>query len=49
MGNHFKALSPIAPIDFGATDALYMGNDAAVSTPAIGSDIRPTPQNDFNR
>jgi hypothetical protein len=49
MGNHFKALSQIAPIDFGATDALYMGNDSSATTPALGSFIRPTPQSSFNR
>ncbi|MGH8168817.1 MAG: hypothetical protein ACREQ1_16375, partial [Woeseiaceae bacterium] len=49
MGNHFKGLSLIAPIDFGNTDALYMGNAAHSSAPALGSDIRPTPQNAFNR
>jgi hypothetical protein len=49
MGNHFKSLQRIAPIDFGSTRALYLGNATDSGTPALGSSILPTPQNAFNR
>jgi parallel beta-helix repeat protein len=48
MGNHFKSLMFIHPIDFGSTSALYMGN-AARGADALGSSILPTPQDSFNR
>jgi hypothetical protein len=48
MGNHFKWLQRITPVDFGATNALYMGN-AADGVFAQGTSILPSPQNAFNR
>lgn len=48
IGNHFKFLVPIPPVDFGATSAIYMGN-AAAGMQAVGASILPAPQNAFNR
>lgn len=48
MGNHFKTLARVAPIDFGATSALYIGN-VADGAQALGGSILPSPQNAFNR